>query len=346
MIKLFLTKTFTYLIIASICIILLECVATISLKFKIFKNFNHNFLTFNFTEITNNNILNLKKSISLKEDVSIFTDINRLRVKKENFNHDLNDNSNKIIFLGDSVPFGWGVNYEDSIPGNFEKINKKLTIINAAVPSYTFKQSVDKFIKEFKNVENINYIYFSNFNPLELYLMLGEKWDKSLNWSNHQKIFADDIFFYKYTSLPVWGEISIFKFLRKIHTVKFFELPKNIIYKRNSDTDEKFIKYIFNELERLSKNIPKDTIVVFTPIVSPLNFYKGELKDKINNERLDLINKINNSLRQYNKNNFIYFDIIEKLNSFTEQNLFIDDCCHLSPFSTLKVAENLNKLIH
>jgi hypothetical protein len=319
---------------------------TVALKFKIFKNFNHSFLTFNFTEITNNNILNLKKNVSLKEDISIFTDINRLRVKKENFNHNLNDNSNKIIFLGDSVPFGWDINYEDSIPGNFEKINKKFTVINAAVPSYTFKQSVDKFIEEFKNVKNINYIYISNFNPLDLYLMFGERWDESLNWANHREFFSEDIFFYKYTSLPIWGEISIFKVLRKIHVIKFFEIPENIIYQRNSDTDKKFIKYIINELERLSKNIHEDTIVIFTPIVSPLNFYKGNLEDKINNERLDLINKVNNSLKLYNKNNFIYFDIIETLNSFNEQDLFIDDCCHLTPFSALKIADNLNKLIY
>ena len=344
--KTILRKISTYFIITLICIVLLEFMTTVALKFKIFKNFNHSFLTFNFTEITNNNILNLKKNVSLKEDISIFTDINRLRVKKENFNHNLNDNSNKIIFLGDSVPFGWDINYEDSIPGNFEKINKKFTVINAAVPSYTFKQSVDKFIEEFKNVKNINYIYISNFNPLDLYQMFGERWDESLNWANYQKIFTEDIFFYKYTSLPIWGEISIFKVLRKIHVIKFFEIPENIIYQRNSDTDKKFIKYIINELERLSKNIHEDTIVIFTPIVSPLNFYKGNLEDKINNERLDLINKVNNSLALYNKNNFIYFDIIETLNSFNEQDLFIDDCCHLTPFSGLKIAENLNKLIY
>lgn len=339
-------KISTYIIITLICVVLLEFVTTVALKFKIFKNFDNSFLTFNFTEITNDNSLNLKKNVSLKEDISIFTDINRLRVKKENFNHNLNDNSNKIIFLGDSVPFGWGVNYEDSIPGNFEKINKKFTVINAAVPSYTFKQSVDKFIEEFKNVKNINYIYISNFNPLDLYQMFGERWDESLNWANHPEYFAEDIFFYKYTSLPIWGEISIFKVLRKIHVIKFFEIPKNIIYERNSDTDKKFIKYIINELERLSKNIHEDTIVIFTPIVSPLNFYKGNLEDKINNERLDLINKVNNSLKLYNKNNFIYFDIIETLNSFNEQDLFIDDCCHLTPFSSLKIAQNLNKLIY
>ena len=39
--------------------------------------------------------------------------------------------------------------------------------------------------------------------------------------------------------------------------------------------------------------------------MSPLNFYKGNLEDKINNERIDLINKVNNSLKLYNKNNVL-----------------------------------------
>ena len=139
--KIFSKKIYLYFLIILICIISIECLTTIALKFNIFKNFNHSFLTFSFTEITNNNFLNLKKNTSSKvgEDISIFTDINRLRVREETFNHNLNDNSNKIVFLGDSVPFGWGVNYEDSIPGAFEKINKKLTVINASVPSYTIK---------------------------------------------------------------------------------------------------------------------------------------------------------------------------------------------------------------
>ena len=346
MIRLFLRKTFIIFVITLICIILLECIATVGLNFKIFKNLNHTFLTFNFTEIINNNFLNLKKNVSLKNDISIFTDINRLRVKEENFSHNLNDNSNKIVFLGDSVPFGFGVNYEDSIPGNLEKINKKITVINAAVPSYTIKQSVSKFIKEFKDVKNINYIYISNFNPLDLYLMFGEKWDESLNWSNHTEYFAQDLFFYKYKSLPIWGEISLFKILRKIHVLRFFETPDNIIYQRNSATEKKLLIYVTSELDRLSKKIDKDTIVIFTPIMSPLNFYKGNLEDKNNKDRLNLINKVNNHLKLYNKNNFIYLDTIEILNSFIEKDLFIDDCCHLTPFAAMKIAKNLNNLIH
>ena len=149
----------------------------------------------------------------------------------------------------------------------------------------------------------------------------------------------------KYKNLPIWGEISLFKVLRKIYVTKFFERPKNIIYERNSDTDKKFIMFFINQLERLSKNVDENTVIIFVPIMSPLNFHKNALEDEINNQRLNLINKVNNSLKLYNKNNFIYFDTIEKLNSFNAKDLFIDECCHLTPFSALVIAKNLNKLI-
>ena len=103
--------------------------------------------------------------------------------------------------------------------------------------------------------------------------------------------------------------------------------------------------FLINQLERLSKNVDENTVIIFVPIMSPLNFHKNALEDEINNQRLDLINKVNNSLKLYNKNNFIYFDTIEKLNSFNAKDLFIDECCHLTPFSALEIAKNLNKLI-
>ena len=103
--------------------------------------------------------------------------------------------------------------------------------------------------------------------------------------------------------------------------------------------------HFINQLERLSKNVDENTVIIFTPIMSSLNFHKNALEDEINNQRLNLINKVNNSLKLYNNNNFIYFDTIEKLNSFNEKDLFIDNCCHLTPFSALEIAKNLNKLI-
>jgi len=82
----FIKYFYTYFVIFLIILVLIECVATITLKFKVFNNFNHSFLTYDFTEITNNSFFNLKKNVSMKNNVSIFTDINRLRVKVEGIN--------------------------------------------------------------------------------------------------------------------------------------------------------------------------------------------------------------------------------------------------------------------
>ena len=104
--------------------------------------------------------------------------------------------------------------------------------------------------------------------------------------------------------------------------------------------------YIKNQYERLSKNVDENTIVIFTPIMNSLHFNNDLLKDEFNKEMLNLMNRVNDSVKLYNKNNFIYFDTIKMLDSFSEKELFlISDCCHFTPFGALEIAKNLNKLI-
>ena len=48
------------------------------------------------------------------------------------------NNKNQIFFLGDSFTYGFGVDYEDSIPGQIDKkTNNKFKIVNFAVPGYS-----------------------------------------------------------------------------------------------------------------------------------------------------------------------------------------------------------------
>ena len=76
-----------------ILIFFLELSSLIFLKLKIFKNFEHSNLTFDFTEIDTNNLMNLKKNIAINTKINIFTDENKLRVKENGFQTNL-DNEN------------------------------------------------------------------------------------------------------------------------------------------------------------------------------------------------------------------------------------------------------------
>ena len=66
---------------------------------------------------------------------NVFIDKNGFRIK--NFDYKKAPNE-KVLFLGDSFTYGFGVNYEDSIPGVLEsKIGNQYDIINFGVPGYS-----------------------------------------------------------------------------------------------------------------------------------------------------------------------------------------------------------------
>ena len=85
---------------------------------------------YDFTEKTNDGrMFTLKKNFNHnqseiyegeKKNWQIYTSEERIRVgtsKKINTKNEI------FLFLGDSVPFGWGVDYENSLPFYFQKLN-------------------------------------------------------------------------------------------------------------------------------------------------------------------------------------------------------------------------------
>ena len=262
------------IIFVVILIFLIELSSLIFLKLKTFKNFEHSNLTFAFTEI-DNNFMNLKKNLVYSSNISVFTDENRLRVKENGYQTDLINENSKIVLIGDSVPFGWNLNYKDSIAGHLENFNNNYQIINASVPSYSPKQSTTKFLNEFSKVKNIDYVYISNFNPIDLYLLFGEKWNDEINWSNYINFFSEDLFFFKYKKLPIWGEINFFKIMRKVYVLKFFEMPEYKNSKRNFVSDKKIINLYTDQLKKIKSKKFKNNKFIFTPILSPLHLKKN-----------------------------------------------------------------------
>lgn len=330
-----------------ILIFFLELSSLIFLKLKISKNFEHSNLTFAFTEIDSNNFMNLKKNISLKSNINIFTDENKLRVKENGYQTDLDNENSKIVFIGDSVPFGWGLDYRDSIPGHLERLNGKYQIINASVPSFTPEQSAKKFLNEFSKVKNIKYVYISNFNPVDLYLLFGKKWNNKINWSNYINFLSEDLFFFKYKTFPIWGEINLFKIMRKIYVLKFFEIPVNEANKRTIESDDMIVNLYTNQLEKLKDMKEKNIKFIFTPILTPIH-----LKDDLNllnnfeKNRIDLINKVNLNLKNYEHANFIFLDLVSIMKDYDVSEIFVDDCCHLSSKGSEIIAKKIHQTIY
>ena len=332
-------------VIVVVIIFLIELSSFIFLKLKISKSFEHSNLTFAFTEI-DNNFMNLKKNVAYNSNIKVFTDENRLRVKDNGYQTDLNNKNSKIVFIGDSVPFGWNLNYKDSIAGHLENFNNTYQIINASVPSYSPKQSTRKFLNEFSKVKNIEYVYISNFNPIDLYLLFGEKWNDEINWSNYINFFSEDLFFFKYKKLPLWGEINFFKIMRKVYVLKFFETPANKTNKRNLKSDEKIINLFTDQLKKLKKMDIKDIKFIYTPILSPIHLKKDfELLSDYEKDKIEIINKINFNLKNYEHENFIFLDLVSIMQNYNTLDIFIDNCCHLSSMGSEIIANQINQTI-
>tara|TARA_B100000497_G_C7560381_1_gene338133 strand:+ start:338 stop:760 length:423 start_codon:yes stop_codon:yes gene_type:complete len=81
-------------------------------------------------------------------------------------------------------------------------------------------------------------------------------------------------------------------------------------------------------------------------ILSPLNFEnKNEILSQIEKDKLKLINKINLNLQKFNSKNFIFLDLVALMKNYKINEVFIDDCCHLSPFGAKKIADHINKIV-
>lgn len=143
------------LIVIFIIFICLEIVSTLLNKFS---NKLEVFYVWSFTELTKNDRITLKKNHEFNVDDKwmIYTDENRLRTRSIIDNKNINTDMQKILFIGDSVPFGWGVSYENSIPGILENKFSKMTVLNGSVPSFSLSQSVERFEKEFKNISSLD----------------------------------------------------------------------------------------------------------------------------------------------------------------------------------------------
>lgn len=141
---------------------------------------------------------------------------------------------NKVIFLGDSFTYGFGVNYDESITGQIsKKVGNKYDILNFGVPGYSpsinfFK--LKEYIARNKNIKITKIFYLLDITDVH---------DESNRWMNISGI-----------DQPVIINENINK-----------EIKKKISIKGNFRTS-RFLAYIVNNNVR---NFKKEIIALFTP---------------------------------------------------------------------------------
>lgn len=91
-----------------------------------------------------------------------------------------------IAFVGDSVPFGWGIPDEATVPSRFEALLHRhglgdMGVLNAAVPSYTLHQAVEHFQRVVAGRYPLHSVVFQTFDPALQFSILGENWNPRIS---------------------------------------------------------------------------------------------------------------------------------------------------------------------
>ena len=348
-----------YIITSFIIFILIEVLSYFIMKLDVYKQ--DFYLVRDFTERVNDErYVSLKKNFSTKkkefyqkEDWPIITSSLGTRISKEEIGSTkfLDETYLKVLFIGDSVPFGWGVKVESSIPYIFGKMNPNFVSINGAIPSYSLSQAVSRFIYEFKKIKNIKYVYLQVYDPAAQYGNLGEKWKEEDNWTNSKLAIPRNSFYFKFLNfkIPIYGNLNFLTIIKKIIINKFqFD---NYFYLPTKESDIKFINHINKQLEKLLHNVNSiGAKLIIAPVTLPENkkaFDESYYTDSINYKyHLRAIKIFNMQIHQFiNENDVIYIDTISILNSSKNSGEnFIDSCCHLSAKGATKVSHNLSLL--
>lgn len=140
---------------------------------------------------------------------NVYTDKNGYRVSAKN-----ETKENSIVFLGDSYPYGFGVEYENSIAGNLEsKINYE--IINLSVPGYSpliLKYKLEKLIETGTNPKKI--FYFMDYTDVN---------DESNRWTKIENV-----------EYPVLLDEKAQEEIKKASKIKgHFKITRLVIYNIN-----------------------------------------------------------------------------------------------------------------
>ena len=273
------------------------------------------------------------------KNIFVITSSYRTRIssKEKNLKNIDDKDRIKILFLGDSVPFGYGVDAEKSIPYLFQKKNVDIISINGAIPGYSLAQTIARYKIEFKNIKNLKYVYLQIYDPASQYGTLGYTWREDDNWWNKPNQILRQYNLID-LNLPFYGEPYFYVFIKKLIIRKKFDLP---FFEPNRDSDERYKKHIKKELNKLYQEINNiNAKLIIAPVTIP-----SHAINKINFFHLRAVNILNEELKDFSKkNNVVFFDTISILKKGSKNN-FIDNCCHLSKKGADIVSSHLSTIL-
>jgi hypothetical protein len=220
-----------------------------------------------------------------------------------------------VVFIGDSVPFGWGVSDRASMPSklleHLQKANDPRCVINAAIPSYSLFQAVARFEREILGTFKIASVYLQIYSPVHQFVRFGAQWRPEIDWTT-ESAFAKQKREY----------IASVAIVRK--ALRHFRAPA--VDQRSLD---RYRLEIRRELEHLHDIVVQTNVkqLIVAPVTVPSGAYQ-----QLSKENRIAIEAVNDELRQFaaRHGDTKFLDTIGLLKSYPDADVFLDKYCHLT----------------
>ena len=322
---------------------------------------------YSFNNIDYHDYKLLKKCVATEKQrtvkpYKVFTDDNGYRYSKKARKHKLK----KIVFLGDSFTYGYGVDYKDSFTGIIENELENYEIYNLAVPGY----GVQKYyyqLNEFLKINEASKIFlvldmtdisdaalrWKKINDLKTPVIKSKRIIKNIsNWKKFQNsnfkgtrlIIYNLRNFTRYLKIQIISKKMSTKDLALSSEIANFTYkkldPNNKINESNFFEALKVIENNFQNISNLAKKNKAELYLVIFPWPETL----------INGQSQFNWEKFANSLCAKNTckeliNFFEDFENIKENNQNWKNLIYIDDDVHFKKFGNEIIASKILKIL-
>lgn len=262
--------------------------------------------------------------------------------------HETNPACPNVGFIGASVPFGWGVSDNASLPSKTFNLLKAAAdsrcVFSATIPSNALAQTVARYEIEILGKFKVHTLVMQVYDPVSQLMALGSDWQPEANWTNFPnygfQLESQSLERYSATltiinnALRSWGW--------KSSRPSFLDL----FSPDDSATLQRFRMAVRKDLERLHELATKAGVqrLIVAGIAVPK---KTRAAPSFSEGRRVAIDTFNGELRAFAAAHSMtaYADTQSVLDLHPDEEMYVDECCHLSESGNSVVAQTLMPLV-
>lgn len=241
-----------------------------------------------------------------------------------------------IAFLGDSVPFGWGISDEASVPSQFLTLLRgrgfsDIGVLNAAVPSYSLSQAVEHFQREVSGKFPLRSVILQTFDPVSAFSLLGERWNARISFITRNREPTRPLLgpLEDYLDKSLLFSVALRVTYRLLGN-EWAELEPPAMtasaWQRFDDANDMALLALVEAVR------PSDTSSDTSVVLLPLN-PGAEPETAFSDREREVIDHFNRFLATFASSHpgVYFFDVQARFEAHPHPaSLFIDTCCHLS----------------